>query len=224
MRHIEAAPSTPDARPCQRADDRQSTLALAGARNSTHLAARSGWQECCRVEAAMRRSRTAPRADDLRARPGRLRPARWAAAARTPGSGARSSRGTRRRSQRALREALNHYRTAAVAEPASLEAQMRRGAMAEAAGRVRRGARGLRPREPPSALGAGLLPRRGHGRPHGQHRARHRVPERQPAGAAHPRRAVGADRPARDRAAVVLARRLAALAACCPTGCSARST
>jgi len=36
--------------------------------------------------------------------------------------------------QRALREALNHYRTAAVAEPASLEAQMRRGAMAELLG------------------------------------------------------------------------------------------
>src|SRR6266852_874614 len=36
--------------------------------------------------------------------------------------------------QRALREALNHYRTAAVAEPASLEAQTRRGAMAEALG------------------------------------------------------------------------------------------
>lgn len=36
--------------------------------------------------------------------------------------------------QHALREALNHYRTAAVAEPASLEAQTRRGAMAEALG------------------------------------------------------------------------------------------
>ncbi|HSE03464.1 MAG TPA: tetratricopeptide repeat protein, partial [Methylomirabilota bacterium] len=36
--------------------------------------------------------------------------------------------------QRALREALNHYRTAAVAEPASLEAQTRRGAMAEVLG------------------------------------------------------------------------------------------
>ena len=36
--------------------------------------------------------------------------------------------------QHALREALNHYRTAAVAEPASVEAQMRRGAMAEALG------------------------------------------------------------------------------------------
>src|SRR6266849_5021273 len=36
--------------------------------------------------------------------------------------------------QRALREALNHYRTAAVAEPASLEAQTRRGAMAELLG------------------------------------------------------------------------------------------
>ena len=36
--------------------------------------------------------------------------------------------------QRALREALNHYRTAAVAEPASLEAQTRRGAMAERLG------------------------------------------------------------------------------------------
>ena len=32
--------------------------------------------------------------------------------------------------QRALREALNHYRTAAVAEPASVGAQMRRGAPA----------------------------------------------------------------------------------------------
>lgn len=36
--------------------------------------------------------------------------------------------------QRALREALNHYRTAAVAEPASVEAQTRRGAMAEVLG------------------------------------------------------------------------------------------
>lgn len=36
--------------------------------------------------------------------------------------------------QHALREALNHYRTAAVAEPASLDAQTRRGAMAEALG------------------------------------------------------------------------------------------
>lgn len=36
--------------------------------------------------------------------------------------------------QRALREALNHYRTAAIAEPASLEAQTRRGAMAEVLG------------------------------------------------------------------------------------------
>ncbi|HSL50126.1 MAG TPA: tetratricopeptide repeat protein [Candidatus Deferrimicrobiaceae bacterium] len=36
--------------------------------------------------------------------------------------------------QRALREALNHYRTAAVAEPASLEAQTRRAAMAEVLG------------------------------------------------------------------------------------------
>jgi tetratricopeptide (TPR) repeat protein len=36
--------------------------------------------------------------------------------------------------QRALREALNHYRTAAVAEPASLEAQTRRGTMAEVLG------------------------------------------------------------------------------------------
>src|SRR6266850_1889341 len=36
--------------------------------------------------------------------------------------------------QRALREALNHYRTAAVAEPASLEAQMRAGAMANRMG------------------------------------------------------------------------------------------
>src|SRR4029079_18057137 len=33
-----------------------------------------------------------------------------------------------------LREALHHYRTAAVAEPASLDAQTRRGAMAEALG------------------------------------------------------------------------------------------
>lgn len=36
--------------------------------------------------------------------------------------------------QHALREALHHYRTAAVAEPASLDAQTRRGAMAEALG------------------------------------------------------------------------------------------
>ncbi|MEX2221420.1 MAG: tetratricopeptide repeat protein [Candidatus Rokuibacteriota bacterium] len=36
--------------------------------------------------------------------------------------------------QRALREALNHYRTAAVAEPASYDAQSRRGAMAEVLG------------------------------------------------------------------------------------------
>lgn len=36
--------------------------------------------------------------------------------------------------QRALREALNHYRTAAVAEPASLDAQTRRGAIAELLG------------------------------------------------------------------------------------------
>ncbi|MGH7349976.1 MAG: tetratricopeptide repeat protein [Candidatus Rokuibacteriota bacterium] len=36
--------------------------------------------------------------------------------------------------QRALREALNHYRTAAVAEPASHEAQTRRGAIAEVLG------------------------------------------------------------------------------------------
>lgn len=36
--------------------------------------------------------------------------------------------------QRALREALNHYRTAAAAEPASFEAQTRRGAMAEVLG------------------------------------------------------------------------------------------
>lgn len=36
--------------------------------------------------------------------------------------------------QRALREALNHYRTAAVAEPDSAEAQTRRGAMAETLG------------------------------------------------------------------------------------------
>jgi tetratricopeptide (TPR) repeat protein len=36
--------------------------------------------------------------------------------------------------QRAVREALNHYRAAAVAEPASFEAQTRRGAMAEVLG------------------------------------------------------------------------------------------
>ncbi len=36
--------------------------------------------------------------------------------------------------QHALREALHHYRTAAVAEPASLDAQTRRGAIAEALG------------------------------------------------------------------------------------------
>jgi tetratricopeptide (TPR) repeat protein len=36
--------------------------------------------------------------------------------------------------QRAFREALNHYRTAAVEEPASIEAQTRRGAMAEQLG------------------------------------------------------------------------------------------
>jgi tetratricopeptide (TPR) repeat protein len=36
--------------------------------------------------------------------------------------------------QRALREALNHYRAAAILEPASLEAQTRRGAMAEMLG------------------------------------------------------------------------------------------
>jgi tetratricopeptide (TPR) repeat protein len=36
--------------------------------------------------------------------------------------------------QRALREALNYYRTAAVAEPGSIEAQTRRGAMAEVLG------------------------------------------------------------------------------------------
>jgi tetratricopeptide (TPR) repeat protein len=36
--------------------------------------------------------------------------------------------------QRALRQALNYYRTAAVAEPGSVRAQMRRGALAEALG------------------------------------------------------------------------------------------
>jgi len=36
--------------------------------------------------------------------------------------------------QRALREALHHYRAAAVAEPASLDAQTRRGSMAEMLG------------------------------------------------------------------------------------------
>jgi tetratricopeptide (TPR) repeat protein len=56
--------------------------------------------------------------------------------------------------QRALREALNHYRTAAVAEPASMEAQTRRGAMAEVLGEFNEAldAYGRASRIQPSAL------------------------------------------------------------------------
>ena len=56
--------------------------------------------------------------------------------------------------QRALREALNHYRTAAVAEPASMDAQTRRGAMAEVLGEFNEAldAYGRASRIEPSAL------------------------------------------------------------------------
>jgi tetratricopeptide (TPR) repeat protein len=56
--------------------------------------------------------------------------------------------------QRALREALNHYRTAATAEPASLEAQSRRGAVAEVLGEFNEAldAYGRASRLAPSAL------------------------------------------------------------------------
>jgi len=73
--------------------------------------------------------------------------------------------GDRAARQRALREALNHYRTAVVAEPASVQAQTRRGTMAELLGDFDEAleAYGLAARLQPSALAyyrAGTLAQR----------------------------------------------------------------